>query len=108
MLGLLHFALDFIKPREALETRQQILPPESWILASSRSLLGEILLLRGQIHEAAPLLTDSYAIVMRSEIAPPSTKADVRERLARLYEIQGKPQQAEQLRKPTWLPTTLP
>jgi tetratricopeptide (TPR) repeat protein len=94
--------------REALETRQKILPPDSWILASNRSLLGEILLLRGHLDQSAPLLTDSYPIVMRSEIAPPTTKADVRERLARLYEIQGKPQRAEQLRNPTSLPTTRP
>jgi tetratricopeptide (TPR) repeat protein len=95
--------------RDALDARQKTLPPDSWIVAVSRSLLGEILLLRGQIEQATPLLTESYPIVMRSDIAPATTKADVRERLAKLYERQGKPGEAQRLRAaPASGPTTVP
>jgi serine/threonine protein kinase/tetratricopeptide (TPR) repeat protein len=95
--------------RAALATRQKLFPADSWNVQITRSMLGEAFMRQGRLEEAAGLISESYEIIERAADAPPQTKGDSRERLARLYELQGKPDEARRLREsPNTQPATGP
>jgi serine/threonine protein kinase len=81
--------------RECLEVRQQLLAPGDWMLPSTRSMLGGALSELGRLEEAEPLLRDAWealrgggALVRRERVR------EACERMARLYELQGRQEDA--------------
>jgi non-specific serine/threonine protein kinase/serine/threonine-protein kinase len=80
--------------REALSVREEKLPPEHWRLFEVKSLLGEALSGQGKFQEAEPLLLAGYEGIKDNKAVPAQRKRVARERLERLYEAWGKPDQA--------------
>jgi serine/threonine-protein kinase len=80
--------------RESLRLRAEVLPPGHWILASSRSVLGEHFTNARRFAEAEQLLlaAERELVELRGEEAQPV--ADTRRRLAELYTAWGKPDRA--------------
>lgn len=81
--------------RESLALREQSLPPGHWLIANTRSLLGEALLTQDRLEEAEPLLLDSQAALATSPETTPQRLDEATQRVLLLYEKWGKPQQAE-------------
>jgi tetratricopeptide (TPR) repeat protein len=84
----------------ALRTKQQ---PDAWATFNVQSMLGDALLGQKRYAEAEPLLKDGYeGMKAREKAIPPPAKArltEALERLVRLYEAWGKPEQAEPWRR---------
>ena len=64
--------------RDALRIRRLRLPAESWQTAASESALGACLLAQGRTDEAAPLLRDGHATLLR--VRGPDDRATLRAR----------------------------
>ena len=86
--------------RESLETGGTVLGADHWRVAEARSLLGESLAGQEQFNEAEPLLLEGYTGLesslpggWRSQKLPPAI-----ERLIKLYDAWGKPDQAAEWR----------
>jgi serine/threonine protein kinase len=84
----------------AIRTRQQ---PEDWPAFNARALLGEALLGQQKYAEAEPLLVQAYEGLKRREAHVPRTTlaplGEVLERIVRLYDEWGKPDEAAAWRK---------
>jgi len=68
-------------------------PADDWTRAQARSLLGDIMLRRGDLDDAEPLLLEGYAGIVASEI-PGSLQWHAAKRLVRLYQALGDKDQA--------------
>jgi hypothetical protein len=83
--------------RECLAIRAKA-APDDWSRFNTMSLLGEALLGRGQYPEAEPLVVPGYEGMKAREAAiPPPGRprlVEAAERVVRLYEAWGKPEQA--------------
>jgi eukaryotic-like serine/threonine-protein kinase len=80
--------------RQALQVRTAALPPGHWILASTRSALGETLVLNGKYREAEDLLLPAER-QLSAELAPDIEPVqDVWRRLGMLYTAWGRPDEA--------------
>jgi serine/threonine-protein kinase len=80
--------------REALAIRKKVLPPGDFMIPYAASALGESLTVQKRYAEAEPLLTDSYND-LKSKLGDQNKRTvEARQRLARLYEDWGKPDQA--------------
>jgi serine/threonine-protein kinase len=89
--------------REGLEIKEKT-QPGHWTTAYARCLLGEALAGQREFPAAEPLLLDAHKALTerRGKIPPLERDATLRgaaERLVRLYEAWGKPDQAEEWRK---------
>jgi hypothetical protein len=87
--------------REAVAVRREALPPDHPDLAVATSVLGDALRQTGQTAEAEPLLTESHATLARAAAGDASLAelvAEAAERLAALYDAQGRPADAARLR----------
>src|SRR5262249_15506100 len=77
--------------------------PDAWETFQTRSLLGGALLGQKKYEEAEPLLLGGYAGMKEREARIPMPErprlAEAAERLAKLYESQGKKEQAEEWRR---------
>ncbi len=85
--------------REALELYEQSFDRPHWRTAEARTLLGEVRTLQGRYEEAETLLVDGYQGVL-SEFQNPSHRRtlDAVNRLIRLYEAWGKPEEVARYR----------
>jgi tetratricopeptide (TPR) repeat protein len=101
--------------RPCLTLRQQK-QPDAWTTLYTQSLLGEALACQQKHADAEPLLLAAYeGMKARAKTIPPKDKArltEALERLVRLYDTWGKPEQAaawrqklEQAKAPTKNPT---
>ncbi len=80
--------------RQALQVRTAALPPGHWILASTRSALGETLVLNGKYREAEDLLLPAER-QLSAELAPDIEPVqDVWRRLGMLYTAWARPDEA--------------
>lgn len=71
---------------EALAIRQKRLPEAHSAIAMSRSGLGAVRTAQGKYQEAQALLTQAWSVIGESKDTTIKERADVLERLARLYE----------------------
>lgn len=83
--------------REALALRGAALPPNDRYIAESLGDLGAVLTERGHFAEAETLPKESHGILVETFGDSASRTQRVRERLIRLYERSGRPEQAAQL-----------
>ena len=84
--------------REALAIRKKILPQGDISISIAVSALGECLSVQQRYAEAEPLLTDSYN-ELKSKLGDQEKRTvEARQRLAKLYDAWGKPDQAAQFR----------
>jgi eukaryotic-like serine/threonine-protein kinase len=84
--------------REALRIRRKVLPPDNYQIPLSESLLGECLAIQKRFAEAEPLLTSGYNALKATMGAADQRVIEARQRLAKLYDDWGKPEQAAQFR----------
>ena len=88
--------------RESLRIYEKTLP-DDWHTFFARSLLGDSLLGLNRYAEAEPLLLSGYeGMKQREDRIPTESKPRLKEalqRLARLYEGTGRPEQAAEFRK---------
>ncbi|MEQ1691857.1 MAG: serine/threonine-protein kinase [Gemmatimonas sp.] len=80
--------------RDALRIRERALPPEHWLIAASRSALGEALMLRNQFAESERLLLPAYDRLRSARGDSAELTVLARRRLAKLYVGWRKPAEA--------------
>ncbi len=85
--------------RVCLLTRQKELPPGHWLIADTRSLLGEAVAGLRRYDEAETLLLEACVGLKTSSEASPERKRDAVARIVRLYESWKKPEKAREWRK---------
>ena len=84
--------------REALTIRKKILPPGDFWISYAASALGECLTAEKRYAEAEALLIDSYND-LKSKLGDQEKRTvEARQRLIRLYDEWGKPDQSAQFR----------
>jgi tetratricopeptide (TPR) repeat protein len=87
--------------RESLANREKN-QPDKWFTSNTRSVLGDILVEQKKYAEAEPLLRSGYeGLKQRQEVLPGAGKvclSNSLDRLVRLYEAWGKPEQAAEWR----------
>jgi hypothetical protein len=84
--------------REKLDVLGRAVPPTHFQVALTRSDLGNLLLARGALTEAEPLLLAGFEGAMASRRPTAARREEVRARLVRLYEALGRPAQAAKYR----------
>lgn len=84
--------------RETLAIRKKILPPDSFALPLTESALGECLTAQKRFAEAEPLLTDGYNGLKAKLGEQDARTLEARQRLAKLDEAWGKPDQTTRYR----------
>jgi tetratricopeptide (TPR) repeat protein len=96
--------------RECVAIRRRALGAEHWLVADAESRLGECLCRLQDYDDAEALLVESYWILRASGDAPPKWVQTAWQRVVKLYEARGKPEQAAEWRAklPTTRPTTQP
>ena len=82
-----------------LTLREKELPEGHWLIADTRSLLGEAMVGEGKYVGAEPLLLESYAEMKDNRQVPPDRKRRAIERIVRLYADWEKPDEALQWRQ---------
>jgi hypothetical protein len=84
--------------RESLAVRRANLPPGHFLVASSESILGDLLRMRKQYPRAEAMLVgaERALVATRGERAP--IVADARKRLVDLYDAWGRPEDAARWR----------
>jgi serine/threonine protein kinase len=91
--------------RESLTIRKKQLPND-WRTFSTESMLGEALLGQKQLAQAEPLLLSSYqGMIQRLEKIPTGAQERLlegTERLVRLYQALGKPQEVQRWQTEGW------
>jgi len=75
-------------------TRQKELPPDHWLLSQTESLLGEALAGQGRFGEAEVRLLAAYRALTQDPRVSTYYLRAARQRIVRLYEAWGKPDQA--------------
>jgi eukaryotic-like serine/threonine-protein kinase len=80
--------------REALAIRTKAVPLDSFLIPYTESALGECLTAQQRYAEAEPLLTDGYTGLIWKLGEKDVRTVEARQRLARLYDAWGKPDQA--------------
>ena len=84
--------------RNALALRVKALKPGHSAIASTQGVLGECLTAQKRFEEAETLLLESHTAVNKTLGANDPRTRRARDRLFRLYEAWGKPDQAESYR----------
>jgi tetratricopeptide (TPR) repeat protein/tRNA A-37 threonylcarbamoyl transferase component Bud32 len=79
--------------REALKILD-VRAPEIWVRYDARSTLGGVLSDQGKFAEAELLLLPSYEELARDPLTWPDRECDALQRIVRLYEAWGKPDEA--------------
>jgi len=80
--------------REALAIRTKVVRLDSFLIPYTESALGECLTAQKQYAEAEPLLTDGYTGLIWKLGEKDLRTIEARQRLAKLYDAWGKPEQA--------------
>ena len=86
--------------REAVAVQAETFGPESVLTSESKSVLAAALLDQQQHAEAESLLTNAYPVLLDARGPDHTTVEAARERLVRLYEATGRPEQAARYREP--------
>jgi hypothetical protein len=84
--------------RECLAIRVSVLPPGDWLIADTKSMLGEALSRLGRFDEAEPLLLAGFNVIKAKPRAPAKAKRAALDRLIRHFEACGKSDQASEFR----------
>jgi tetratricopeptide (TPR) repeat protein len=84
--------------RESLAVQQTTLSEGDPAIAMTKSLLGDTLTALSRYEDAEPLLLESWE---RLQSSPPAMRQRAAERLLRLYEAWGKPEEAARWREAT-------
>jgi tetratricopeptide (TPR) repeat protein len=84
--------------REAVQIRATNMPATHFMRAMTEGALGELLSRQNNFAEAEPLLVGSYKSLQHSQDSQSPRLRQARERLVRLYQAWGKPEQAERFR----------
>jgi serine/threonine-protein kinase len=84
--------------REKLDVLGRAVPPTHFQVALTRSDLGNLLLARGALAEAEPLLVAGFEGAVTSRRPTTARREEVRARLVRLYEALGRPAEAAKYR----------
>jgi tetratricopeptide (TPR) repeat protein len=84
--------------REALELRTKAVPLDSFLIPFTESALGECLTAQQRYAEAESFLTDGYTGLIWKLGEKDVRTTEARQRLAKLYESWGKPEQAQLFR----------
>jgi serine/threonine protein kinase/tetratricopeptide (TPR) repeat protein len=84
--------------REAVDVRAAGFATDDWRTAEARSLLGACLAAQQRFAEAEPLLVESYPILERKRGKAYRRTRQALERIVRLYEAWGRPQDAARYR----------
>jgi serine/threonine-protein kinase len=84
--------------REALALRQDALPPDHWLLAETRSVLGASLAGQQRYAEAESLLVNGYQDLQAQRGPEQAETTRARRRLVALYEAWGRPDEAARYR----------
>ncbi len=79
---------------EAVSIREEKLPPGHWRRFDAQSVLGEALAEQGEFERAEPLLLQAHEGLKDSQAAPEIRKREAADRVGRLYESWGRPDQA--------------
>mgnify|MGYP003597621309 CR=1 FL=1 len=85
--------------REAYALRQRAVPPDHWILASTRSILGGHLVLAKRYREAEPIMLAAERELTAALGPDAPIVALARERLVRLYTAWNRPAEAQAWRQ---------
>lgn len=80
--------------REALALRTKAVPLDSFLIPFTESAFGECLTAQERYAEAEPLLTDGYTGLIWKLGEKDLRTIEARQRLAKLYDAWGKPEQA--------------
>ncbi len=80
--------------REALTIRKKNLPADDFMIPYTASALGECLAAQKRFAEAEPLLTSGYSAMKSAWGENDHRVVEGRERIVKLYEAWGKPEQA--------------
>lgn len=80
--------------REALAIRTKAVPLDSFLIPYTESALGECLIAQQRYAEAEPLLTDGYTGLIWKLGEKDVRTVEARQRLVKLYDAWGKPDQA--------------
>jgi len=83
---------------ESLDIVERTLPDDSIQRALAQSLLGEALVGQGRFAEAEPLLRAGCGTMAKNPEAPDLNKREGVERLVKLYEAWGRPEQAAEFK----------
>jgi serine/threonine-protein kinase len=84
--------------REAVAVREKLAPKGDFIIAHTSSMLGECLTAQKRFAEAEPLLVNGYND-LKAKVGDQNRRTiDARQRLAKLYDDWGKPEQAAEFR----------
>lgn len=76
--------------RAALELRNRLLAEGDWRTANTRSLLGALLMARGEFEAAEPILFEAHEMLRANRETPALTVQRSRERLQALYRRTGR------------------
>ena len=80
--------------RECLKLRREILEEGNWLIGSAESVLGDALTDQGRYQEAQELLLAGQEAMAGDSGASDTRKHESIERLVKLYEAWGRPDQA--------------
>ena len=80
--------------REALARLGRTLPAADWRVGRARSDVGAAAAAQGRFEEAEPLLLDGHATLVADPEAFPADRRDAVERIVKLYQEWGRPDQA--------------
>src|SRR5262249_45863285 len=84
--------------RECLEIRRKVLPKGHWLTADAESVIGACLFARGCYTDAELLLLSGYEHLKAAPQVPIEQLPKAGDRLIRLYEAWGKPENAAEWR----------
>jgi serine/threonine protein kinase/Flp pilus assembly protein TadD len=85
--------------REAVAICRKGLPKGFWVTGQAESLLGGCLAAQRRYAEAEPLLLSGYEVMKAARATPARRLHQAADRLVKLYEAWGKPEQAAAWRK---------
>lgn len=80
--------------REALEIRRKNVPLDNFVIPYTESALGECLTAQKRYTEAEPLVTDGYSGLIWKLGEKDTRTMEARQRMAKLYDDWGRPDQA--------------
>ena len=85
--------------REELDVLARSVPPTHFMVGSAQGELGERLMDRGALADAEPLLLKSFEAHVTSRRFVQASRVRARDRLVRLYEALGRPDEARKYRE---------
>jgi len=85
--------------RQGLQMRQNFLPPDHWLIAEAKIRLGQCLTAQGRYQQSEPLLVEGLDTMEQVHGQSHKRTIEARDALIHLYELWGKPDQAQPYRQ---------